>query len=303
MDRPAPLTIEDAAAELGCSADDVRALIREGELDTVACGVRPGLIPRHRLDDYLRRQRRRGWRDLWDFDDLDLSEQRFRAAFDANPNAALLTQLARVEGLRGDFAAGERLLAEAEALGGAESWVLIERGRLLRSSGDGATALPLFEAAFEQARADDDAFLAGDAAHMAALVGDMEMWTARGIEVTGDGYWLAPLLNNLGWARYDAGDFDGALEAFEQALAVRAKDVEHQHEREIARYAVGKTLRALGRIDDATAALERAVEWALEAGVDTPYFHEELAECYAAAGRSDDARVQAERAAELFSRA
>jgi len=59
MDRPAPLTVAEVAAELEISEDEVRALIREGELDTVACGVRPGLIPRHRLEDYLRRVRRR----------------------------------------------------------------------------------------------------------------------------------------------------------------------------------------------------------------------------------------------------
>jgi excisionase family DNA binding protein len=59
IDRPAPLTIPEVAAELGRSEDEVRALIRDGELQTVACGVRPGLVPRHRLDDYLRRQRRR----------------------------------------------------------------------------------------------------------------------------------------------------------------------------------------------------------------------------------------------------
>jgi excisionase family DNA binding protein len=58
MDWPAPLTLEEVAAELGCSESDVRALVREGELRTVACGIRPGLVPRHRLDDYLRR---RGW--------------------------------------------------------------------------------------------------------------------------------------------------------------------------------------------------------------------------------------------------
>lgn len=57
MDWPAPLTVREVAAELCCSEDDVRALIREGELQTVACGIRPGLIPRFRLDDYLRRHR------------------------------------------------------------------------------------------------------------------------------------------------------------------------------------------------------------------------------------------------------
>jgi excisionase family DNA binding protein len=50
------LTIDEVAAELECSDDDVRALIRDGKLETVACGVRPGLVPRHRLDAYLRRR-------------------------------------------------------------------------------------------------------------------------------------------------------------------------------------------------------------------------------------------------------
>jgi excisionase family DNA binding protein len=59
MDWPAPLTVPEVAAELRCSEDEVRALIREGELETVACGIRPGLVPRYRLDDYLRRHRRR----------------------------------------------------------------------------------------------------------------------------------------------------------------------------------------------------------------------------------------------------
>lgn len=252
-------------------------------------------------------ERSNGWRDVWDFNDLDLSERRFRAALEkeetAAGRAALFTQLARIEGLRGDFAAGERLLAMAEAVGGAESWVLIERGRLLRSSGDEASALPLFVAAFDQARAVDDRFLAGDAAHMAALVGDTEAWTARGIELTDDDpgrYWLAPLLNNVGWSRYEAGDFARALEAFKEALAVRSEDPQEPHEREIARYAVGKALRALGHIDEATGQLELAVAWATDAGVETPYFHEELAECYAAAGRTEEARAQAQRATELF---
>jgi len=55
MEWPAPLTVPEVADELGCSEDDVRALIRDDELRTVACGIRPGLVPRHQLDDYLRR--------------------------------------------------------------------------------------------------------------------------------------------------------------------------------------------------------------------------------------------------------
>ena len=37
MEWPAPLTVREVAAELGCSDDDVRALIRDGDLQTVAC--------------------------------------------------------------------------------------------------------------------------------------------------------------------------------------------------------------------------------------------------------------------------
>ena len=59
MDWPEPLTVPEVALELQCSVDEVRALIREGELQTVACGIRPSLVPRHQLDDYLRRSRRR----------------------------------------------------------------------------------------------------------------------------------------------------------------------------------------------------------------------------------------------------
>jgi excisionase family DNA binding protein len=59
VERPAPLTVREAAAELGCSEDEVRALIRAGELQTVACGIRPGLIPRHHFDAYRRRLLRR----------------------------------------------------------------------------------------------------------------------------------------------------------------------------------------------------------------------------------------------------
>ena len=55
MELPVRLTVHDLAAELACSEDDVRALIRAGELRTVACGIRPGLVPRHELEAYRRR--------------------------------------------------------------------------------------------------------------------------------------------------------------------------------------------------------------------------------------------------------
>jgi tetratricopeptide (TPR) repeat protein len=251
-------------------------------------------------------------RALWDFGDLDATEERLRARLAREETergrAAVLTQLARVEGLRGRFEEGERRLVEAERLGGSGARVPLERGRLRRSAGDAAGALPLFVEAFELAVAAGEAFVAVDAAHMAALAADadgMRNWTQRGIELaqsSGDpevAYWLGPLLNNLGWACLEAGEHEEALGAFRRALDARERDSARPYEREIARYALAKALRASGRADEAAAQLERAVAWAAETGTRDGYFHGQLAEAYAALGRDEEAREQARRALAL----
>ena len=248
-------------------------------------------------------------RPLWDFGDLDASEGRLRAQLDAETSdagrAEVLTQLARVEGLRDRFAEGEELVQQAERLAGDSAVALaridLERGRLLRSGGNAEAAFPLFESAFETALAAGQEFVAADAAHMAALAagnrdGFVE-WTTRGIELAdereGASYWLGPLLNNLGWELYEAGEHEPALDAFERALEARERAPQNAEPIALARYAVGKALRALGRADEAIPLLEQAVGWAAGAGQPDGWFHEELAEEYAAVARVDDARAQA----------
>jgi tetratricopeptide (TPR) repeat protein len=249
-------------------------------------------------------------RALWDFADPDASEQRFRALLEsdasADDRAEILTQLARVAGLRGHFGAGDLLVDEAEALrpasAAARSRIRLERGRLRRSGGDPAAAFPLFESAYEIARTGGEHFLAADAAHMAALVDPegMRTWTERGIELAerepDASYWLGPLLNNLGWELHEAGEHERALDAFQRALHAREQDPENKAAIEIARYAVAKALRALGRPAEAAALLEQAVAWAEGEGNPDGWFHEELAESYAELGRPTDAAAQARRA-------
>jgi tetratricopeptide (TPR) repeat protein len=255
-------------------------------------------------------------RELWDFGDLDGSEGRFRAALDEEPSAAgraeILTQLARIEGLRGELAAGEQLVAEAEGLAGesiaARVRIDLERGRLLRSGGDPAAALPLFESAFARALEAGEGFLAGDAAHMAALAApgreEYRAWTERGVELAGSDegarYWLGPLLNNLGWEHYEAGEHAEALAAFELALAAREEDPDNPEPIAFARYAVGKALRALGRTEEAVPHVEQAVAWAESEGAPDGWYHEELALEHAALGRDDEARAQARLALPLL---
>jgi tetratricopeptide (TPR) repeat protein len=253
-------------------------------------------------------------RALWDFDDLAASEHRLRAQLEAEPDDAgrseVLTQLARVQALRDDFEASDQLLAEAETLAAASvvarARVDLERGRTRRSSGSPDAALPLFESAYELALEAGEDFIAADAAHMVALVDPcgLAAWTERGIELArrseDASYWLGPLLNNLGWEHYEAGAFDEALAAFEEALAARERQPERRLEIEIARYCMGKALRALGRPAEAASQLERAVAWASESGAPDGWFHEELAEDYAALGREADAREQARLALPLL---
>jgi tetratricopeptide (TPR) repeat protein len=201
-------------------------------------------------------------RSLWDFDDLDGTEQRFHSQLKQESNdagsAEVLTQLARVQGLRSDFDACERLLQEADALAGdnaaAKVRIDLERGRKLRSSGDPAAALPLFEAAFDQAGASGEYYFAGDAAHMCALAvsedrAAMERWTQRGLELgerePDAAYWAGPLLNILGWAYFDAGEHEHALELFERALEVRKRDPDNHEAISFAEEAVQTARDAL----------------------------------------------------------
>lgn len=206
-------------------------------------------------------------RELWDFSDLDGSEARLRAQLgrehDESGRAEVLTQLARVEGLRDQFEAAEALVAEAEAHAG-ESLVVrarvdLERGRILRSSGDQAAAFALFERAYQTALDAGQEWIAADAAHMAAIATDdgdvVETWTQRGIDLAeaaeepGVDYWLGPLLNNLGWHQVETGELEQALTTFRRALEARERtgtpeQIEH------AREAVAETLHRLGRPAD-----------------------------------------------------
>jgi len=197
-------------------------------------------------------------RPLWDFDDLDATERRFRERLEREESeparAELLTQLARVHGLRDDFATAERVLDEAEPLAGGDARANVrlelERGRVFRSSGDPEAAFPLFIAAYERALEAGELYLAGDAAHMCAISVDdrklQEEWTQRGLD-HGAPYWAGPLYNNLGSAYYDDGEYERALELFELALEARLRDPDNAQAIEWAHEAIADAKQALAR--------------------------------------------------------
>jgi tetratricopeptide (TPR) repeat protein len=106
-----------------------------------------------------------------------------------------------------------------------------------------------------------------DAAHMVAIVGDAEdqvAWAHKGIaaaEAGGFEGWLGPLWNNLGWTHEHAGRHEEALDAYRKARHYHWK-TGGEVNKLAADWAVGHTLRLLGRHDEARQWLRPVLAWA-----------------------------------------
>ena len=258
--------------------------------------------------------------ELWDFDDPGASEARFREAIgaaEADGDAAAVdearTQLARSLGLQGRFDEGHLTLDQVDADHPADDRVRVrsrlERGRLLRSGGDPHAAKAPLEGAWELARVLGEDGLAVDAAHMLALVDappGEATWHERALELADTSpspaarKWRGSLWNNIGWARFEAGDREAALAAFETALAARREQGQPKETR-IAEWCVARCLRALGRPAEALAIQERlAAETASVGESEDGYGSEEIAECLLELDRAEEARPYFARAAELL---
>ncbi len=226
---------------------------------------------------------------MWDFDDPAASEGRFRAAADSATGAdrdILLTQVARALGLQGKFEEAGAILADlpTEPLELAVRSML-EMGRVANSSGAPNDARPLFDGAFRAASEAGFEHLTVDALHMVAIVApseEQEALNRQALELASAADdprardWRASLLNNLGWAIFDRGDYADALAVFEDALAARLAQ-DKAAEIQIARWCIGRTLRALGRFDEALAIQEALAAEHAAAGTTDPYVDEELA--------------------------
>ena len=188
---------------------------------------------------------------LWNFEDPQVSEARFRAAaadpaYDTDERAELTTQLGRAIGLQGRFEEADALL---DAIDGDEPTVavrvLLERGRVLNSSGHAEMAVPLFEQAAELADHLGEEFLAVDALHMLAIADSAhaETWTRSALEYASTVHdvrtrqWLVALHDNLGRTLHDAGRCTEAMVEF-QLAGQWAERVGTPRQQELAREAI-----------------------------------------------------------------
>jgi tetratricopeptide (TPR) repeat protein len=163
---------------------------------------------------------------------------------------------------------------------------VLERGRVLNSRGAPDAARPLFEFAFAAATEAGVEHLAVDALHVVAIVAppaEQEALHRRALDLAAGADdprardWRASLLNNLGWTLFDRAEYEAALAVFEDALAARIEQGKTGNI-QVARWCIGRTLRALGRLDEALAVQQALAAEHNAAGTSDPYVAEELTE-------------------------
>ena len=260
------------------------------------------------------------WLDqAWDFDRPADSEARFRAKLESLPNGGaarleLETQIARALGLQRRFDAAHAALNDVEkTLSGQPPRVtvryLLERGRVFNSSGEPERAVPLFREAFDKANAAREEFLAIDAAHMLGIAAAPEerlAWNLEAVAMTERSEdarskrWLASLYNNIGWTYHDRGDYAAALAYFQKALPAWQARGPAANVR-IARWAIARAYRSLGRFDEALAIQNELARECVSAGAPDGYVYEELGELLLAMGDATAARPNFARAYQLLS--
>ena len=247
--------------------------------------------------------------NLWDFDDPEVSEARFRDALDREIDLSrqleLWTQVARTLSLRRRFADAHNILDKIES-----QWTqtsphvrtryYLERGRTHNSSGDKSAAKALFLNAWTEATTEALDALAVDAAHMLAIVAegnDQITWNEKAMELAERSTeprarrWRGSLYNNIGWSHFAKNEYGPALNCFERVLTLRREQGDAGLIR-FARWCVARVHRALGRTPEALAMQNSLLEEIEKSGAAQDGFvYEELAECHLTLGQADKARL------------
>lgn len=258
----------------------------------------------------------------WNYDDPAATEAKFRALLASTPaqdpayRLEVETQLARTFSLRARFDEALRILDGVDKelvsrdLPRVKVRALLERGRCHNSDKRPAEAMPFFMRAWEVAKAAKLHNLAVDAAHMVAIAAPdaagSEKWNREAIayaKASGDAdaqKWLGSLLNNLAWTKHDAGDPAAALVLFEECLAWHRARKTGSGEF-IARYAVARCQRTLGRYAEALGAQQALqADMALAGEPEDGYVSEEIAEDLLALGLGGEAKAHFRKAHELL---
>ncbi len=247
---------------------------------------------------------------LWNYNDPAATEQQFRQLLpaaelsnDKSYLAQLLTQIARARGLQRLFEDAHQTLDVVsklltDDLQTARVRYLLERGRVFNSSGKPNQARPMFLEVWELAQVVHEDFYAVDAAHMLAIASpsDEQMaWNLKAVALAESSpqpraqKWLGSLYNNIGWTYHDQKQYNEALSIFEKALKFREEQGEPSSIR-IAKWCVARTLRSLGRTQEALDSQLTLLAEHHAAGTSDGYVSEEIGECLLQLSRTDESR-------------
>ena len=257
---------------------------------------------------------------LWDYQDPAKTEALFREELGKVANLdtrlQLETQVARALGLQRKFDEAHAGLDQVEAKLTEKTPVarvryLLERGRALNSSGQRPDSTALFESAWTLASEGGFHGYAVDAAHMMGIVmpGEESLaWNLKAIayaEAHADDAnairWLGALYNNTGWTLHGGGDFAGALDLFEKALALR-QDNGNRRPILIAQWCIARAKRSMGRFDQAQAEQEALFREHEADGNEDAYVYEELGELAIVRGDKETAARWSGKAHALLSK-
>jgi tetratricopeptide (TPR) repeat protein len=259
---------------------------------------------------------------LWDYGNPAATGEKFSVLLPLAENAGdnsylaeLLTQIARTEGLQMHFDEAHKILDRADTLITDDMHLariryLLERGRAYNSSKVYDKAKENFLRAYNLALEKKLDFYTIDAAHMMGIVekGDESLrWNEiamKHAESSDDKKakgWLGSLYNNTGWTYHDMGEYEKALDLFEKNVVWHTERNSKQG-LIIAKWCVGKTLRSLGRIQqafDKQKALYKEIK--LKKMREDGYNNEEIGECLLLLNRKDESKKYFKKAFTLLS--
>jgi len=247
---------------------------------------------------------------LWNYNQPAETEQKFRDALagatsqeQTEYQLELRTQLARTLGLQQKFEDAHKVLDQVEQdltpqYSIAKIRYLLERGRILNSSGKQEESIQLFLEAWELGLKVKADYYAVDAAHMLGIVAQQDqqlIWNEKAMALAEKSPdkrtqgWLGSLYNNIGWTYHGLQDYEKAMAIFLKALDWREAH-EQVIETQIAKWCVARTHRSLGNIDKALTMqydLEKAMQTARQD--EDGYVFEEIGECLNLQGKPEEA--------------
>ncbi len=259
---------------------------------------------------------------MWDYNDPAETEKKFleilpeaRKSGNKDYLARLLTQIARTQGLQMKFDDAHRMLDEAFGLIDGHMHLpkvryLLERGRAYNSSNLPDKAKPLFLEAYNLSKSHGFDFFTIDAAHMMGIVekgreslkwNEIAMKHAEASDDKKAKGWLGSLYNNTAWTYYDMGEYEKALDLFERNVLWHAERNSKQG-LIIAKWSVARTLRSLGRVQEAYEMQVALGKESKEKGLNEDgYNSEEIGECLLLLNRPDESKPYFRKAYELLS--